>query len=340
MRVTNWISTLFTLTVLLLVGIISSFSLPILWSWLVPLWNFIEDKDKLPFLLNVFSTLATITGGIILFLNYLNARNRLKIERRQNENRLRSERFSKAVELLGNKELDARVGGVYSLEKLVEDFPDLHWTIMEVLVALVQERTILKLESLPNLEIWLNESPYDLRRLQQLSLKINTDTQAALTVIGRQNHHTPDNKAINLSRTYLVGADLSQGNFQYVNFEGAILIGANLNEVNLREANINDADLRYASVTWADLSGAKISKTNCEGANFLCSKLENSDLEDSNFSKANLADTNLKEAIISGTIFNEVHGLMPEQIQEAISMKKAMLYGSGFLRYGAQIKGS
>ena len=51
-----------------------------------------------------------------------------------------TERFSKAIELLGNKEsLDVRIGAIYALERIARDSQPDHWTVMEVLTAFIRE---------------------------------------------------------------------------------------------------------------------------------------------------------------------------------------------------------
>ncbi|HLP92380.1 MAG TPA: hypothetical protein VK184_27780, partial [Nostocaceae cyanobacterium] len=57
-----------------------------------------------------------------------------------------TERFAKAVELLANKEIEARLGGIYTLERIARDSPEDHWTIMEVLTAFIREKRPLNLQ--------------------------------------------------------------------------------------------------------------------------------------------------------------------------------------------------
>lgn len=57
-----------------------------------------------------------------------------------------TERFSKAVELLGSDKIDIRLGGIYALERIAKDSPKDHWTIMEVLTSFIQEKSPLQPE--------------------------------------------------------------------------------------------------------------------------------------------------------------------------------------------------
>ncbi len=42
-----------------------------------------------------------------------------------------TERFSKAVELLGSDKVDARLGGIYALERIARESKKDHWPIVE-----------------------------------------------------------------------------------------------------------------------------------------------------------------------------------------------------------------
>ena len=52
-----------------------------------------------------------------------------------------TERFTRAVEQLGSEQLTIRLGGIYSLERIARDSQKDHWTVMEVLTAVVRERS-------------------------------------------------------------------------------------------------------------------------------------------------------------------------------------------------------
>lgn len=51
-----------------------------------------------------------------------------------------TDRFVKAVELLGKETTEEKLGGIFSLERIAKDSPNDHWTIMEILTAYVREK--------------------------------------------------------------------------------------------------------------------------------------------------------------------------------------------------------
>jgi hypothetical protein len=175
--------------------------------------NFILELIRL--IIAGLSTSATIFGGSILFLNFS-----------QGENRLITERFTRSIEQLGNKEETIRIGGIYALERIANDSPRDEWTIIEVLSSFVRGKQSIKGQDINGLPT------------------IRTDSQAALTVINRRQTD------LESSSQYL---DLSLSNLSEAN-----LVGANLDRVKLNSSSLVKADLRGASLNLANLSHANL----------------------------------------------------------------------------------
>jgi len=140
-----------------------------------------------------------------------------------------TDRFSKAVELLGSDKLDTRLGGIYALERIARDSQKDHWTVMEVLTAFVRENAPLA-----------------------SGKKVTATTpreaiQAAMTVIGRRKWTETETQQLNL---------------QYVNLEECILRNANLSKANLRGTKFFRSDMDGAILTDTFLSGVNLVATN------------------------------------------------------------------------------
>ena len=224
--------------------------------------NFILELIRL--IIASLSTSATIFGGSILFLNFS-----------QGENRLITERFTRSIEQLGNKEETIRIGGIYALERIANDSPRDGWTIMEVLSSFVRGKQSVKGQDLDGLPT------------------IRTDSQAALTVINRRQTE------LESTSQYL---DLSLSNLTEAN-----LVGANLDRVKLSNSALIKADLRGASLNLANLShanlhGANLTKVQLERANLIQADLSNTNLSSANLNEANLNKANLGDAILDGAI--------------------------------------
>ena len=82
--------------------------------------------------LDFVKTIATIAGGIVLYLNFRVAKEKLEQETEKAKNdaklaeaRLTMERFSKAVDMMGSdKSIHLRLGGIYALESIALDSSD------------------------------------------------------------------------------------------------------------------------------------------------------------------------------------------------------------------------
>ena len=68
------------------------------------------------------------------------ARSRHEEQTKADRARRITETFSKAAEQLASDKMEARLGGIYTLERLSNESPDDYWTVMETLTAFVRER--------------------------------------------------------------------------------------------------------------------------------------------------------------------------------------------------------
>ncbi len=221
--------------------------------------NFILELIRL--MITSLSTTATLFGGAILFLNFS-----------QGENRLITERFTRSIEQLGNREETIRIGGIYALERIANDSPRDGWTIMEVLSSFIRGKQSLK-----------GQDPDRLPMIQ-------TDSQAALTVIKRRQIELEDeHKYLDLSAT-----NLNQAN----------LVGAKLDRVKLNSSVLTKADLRQANLNFANLSHANLTEANLSNANLIGANLIKANLSNTNFSAADLNEANLNKANLSDAILD------------------------------------
>lgn len=175
-----------------------------------------------------------------------------------------TERFSKAVEQLGTHDnLEVRLGGIYSLERIARDSVADQPTVVNVLTAFVRETT----------------KPGGF---------VPADVQAALTVLG-QRHPLPTDPVIDLTGANLSGADL----------RGAHLAGAHLSGAHLDLAELPGADLTGAQLDGTNLSGADLARAHLDGAH-LDGDLDLADLTGAHLTGAELDDALLTRAHFNG----------------------------------------
>lgn len=188
-----------------------------------------------------------------------------------------TERFGKAVELLGSEKLDIRLGGIYALDRITRDSEVDYLTVMEVLTAFVR-----------------GNSPFDSDQANDeliVRRRLSEDIQTVMTVLGRR--HRLDNvvQLLDFEKSHLAKAYLKE-----VNLEGAYLGKSNLYKADfskavLTETNFYRAILQKAVFYKANLCKAKLAKTN------LCkADLGKADLTEANFYKADLTEASFREA--------------------------------------------
>ena len=292
-----------------------------------PFWLFYKlpqlftNTETKPFALDIVKTIisaasliAVIVAAIGLFVNYQDA---LK-DRELTQERLVTDRFTKAVEQLGSTKEEVVIGGIYSLERIAKDSPKDQWTIMEVLTAFVRNNSPIPPEIHELLPVEKQSQVFE--KLEP----INIPVQAALTVIGRRNpgrdytieevqDSRPKIKRLNLSNSNLRGADLRY----------ARLKGANLNGADLMFADLSDTDLSSANLSNANLSGVNLSDTHFNNANLSSVELFGADLSSADLSSANLSSANLRIANLSNTYLGSAN-LSDQQIKSACFWESAI----------------
>lgn len=240
-------------------------------------------------------TIATITGGIGLFLNLRIEHERLRLDRtkvaddaRLSESRLTTERFSQALEHLGSESIHIQIRGIYSLEQLSKNSPEDFWTVMEVLVAFIRETS--PLETKP-------------AGYYEATVPASTSVKAALTVIRRRDpdRENDDNQMVfDLSNTNLNNADLHNTRMIGANLRGANLSEAKLSKINLSDTDLSFADLSFAKLHDANLSKAKLRKIDLREAQLNGADLSNSDLTNADLRGVKLIGAKLNKANLSG----------------------------------------
>ena len=286
----NWIATyekrVFLIFVSVILGLLSLWSIP---KWQV--YSYRErfdslalgrseriqlEKDLITAENNARVTIAQIIGGLVVILGLYATFRNIAIARenlRVAEVGKLTERFSKAVEMLGSDKLNVRLGGIYALERIARDSLKDHWTVIEVLTAFVREQS--KEEYLKSQHSDQQPSYYDvvdpeLREPYQIANRLREDIQAALTVIGRREWADLERpyQEINLMDSFLTGtflldANLKRANLFQTNLRQSILFNTDLRKAVLGSAILVNADLSYAklhkaTLIYADLTGADL----------------------------------------------------------------------------------
>lgn len=221
-----------------------------------------------------------------------------------------TDRYVAAIKLLGSGNLHERLGGIYSLERVMNDSERDHRTVVEVLSAFVRTP--------------VGKGRADEDSGEGVSVDIAADVSAALAVLGRQpvrqSHPVMDLRGSRLVGATVRDVDLSEANLQGVEFEGALLedvvlagallasatlVGADLREVDLSQAIAPDADFTGAhfqgvSFTNAVLTRVVLVGADLGGVDFSHAFLRHAKLTGSFLANAVLSHASLERADLSG----------------------------------------
>ena len=229
----------------------------VVWAlWCIPPWQVeqvrvrLDKPEKYEYRLATLEdeyrrTLAQSIGGFFLLVGlYLTWRRIVATEKNVSvaEEGQITERFTRAIAQLGDKEMAIRLGGIYALERIAKDSEKDHGPIMEVLTAYVREKAT-------------KQGKY----AEEAAKKPTTDIQAILTVIGRRKTVKAErvDDFLDLRNTHLAGAKLIDANLSEVILIDANLSGARLQGVILQEVILIWANLQGVDLSGVDLSGSK-----------------------------------------------------------------------------------
>jgi Pentapeptide repeats (8 copies) len=151
-----------------------------------------------------------------------------------------TDQYNAAITNLGSRSIEVRLGGIYALQRLMQDTPAEQPAVIAVLCAFVRNRT-------GSIRAQRNASTY----------QTQTDVRAALTVVAsRDRANDGTTTVIDFSNVRLPNAQLDLLNLSQALFTGAYLDNAGFSGADLTGANFNFADLHDATLVTTTLTGA------------------------------------------------------------------------------------
>lgn len=202
-----------------------------------------------------------------------------------------TERFTRAADQIGSKNVDVRVGGIYALERIAKNSVADRNAIQFLLGSFVRNHTNWPVGT-PDGPQHPTESLDD--NLPWLRVRA-PDVQAAMGVLGRRAP-SRNNVVLYLSRVdlrslSLDGAQMNRAIFRYSNLARASLSNVEPDHADLKAADLRQASLRGSHLTWANLSQASL-----QGAKLCRADLSHADLRGANLTGATFEDTVLTGA--------------------------------------------
>jgi Pentapeptide repeats (8 copies) len=162
-----------------------------------------------------------------------------------------TDRYAKAVEMLGNPSNEICVGGVYALGHIMRDSPDYERAIVAVLSAFIRHKAKRRDDGKP---------PWPADEAERDEVKPSFPIQAALNVFveSRSSATPPDLRDSDLRGARLRTAQLQGASFRRSYLYKAKFWGANLSDASFVDADLTGADLSYTIVANATFRRAKL----------------------------------------------------------------------------------
>jgi Pentapeptide repeats (8 copies) len=265
-------------------------------------------------LLQVVLGIGVLAAAVSAWTQFTGAAEQLQLTRQQ----FVSGQFTGATELLSKPDLESRLGGLYTFQRLTENTKDDEMGRQDSLTAYQLLAAFIKAHSPwpPLKDLDKDQKRRRVDRFEPLELeslrKRSPDVQLALDIVGAQKKLLPESEektyAAFLTDADLRGADLGNLRLTKADLRGAVLDYAD-SRVDLRQPNSSYPDLSGAS-----LQGASLRCAHLEGTNFQDAKMDSADLRGADLRRfpprspgtpSTQENAKLASASLAGAIWNE-----------------------------------
>jgi hypothetical protein len=197
-------------------------------SWFGAAWNWysadaaaINPLGTFVGAVGAFATAATLAWAAVR--NARTAARRHEEQTKADHQRRITESFSKATEQLASEKIAARLGGIYTLERISQESPDHYWIVMETLTAFLREQARWKeRDKIASGTLGRLCDGEESKGAQQLEPA--TDIAAVLAVVVRRDAKNIHRERLNSWRLNFRGSDLSPHSPDGTVFCGAMVL--------------------------------------------------------------------------------------------------------------------
>ncbi|NBE54888.1 pentapeptide repeat-containing protein [Streptomyces boluensis] len=256
-----------------------------------------------------------------------------------------TDRYVQAIKLLASDKRHERLGGIYSLERIMNDSEKDHDTVVEVLSAFIRTQ-IEKKQKASTVTLPGNRTPSFIPGPVTERVEVTPwaeDMKAACNVLARspirERSHAADLSRVDMAQLDLGHLALTRANLQRVNLERACLSGSNLAGADLQGARLEFAHLEGSNLRGAYLVGADLMSARMTNANLAGAYLDEANLVDAYLAGANLQDSDLSvDQVVEAEIYTSTN--LPtalsddERIKARITQCEAARAGDGESRRG------
>ncbi|MER5468927.1 pentapeptide repeat-containing protein [Streptomyces sp. NPDC002685] len=205
-------------------------------------------------------------------------------------------RFNVAITNLGRPSLDVRLGGVYALQRIMQDSSRDQRTVISVLSAFVRQHAPVPVSGFKPAEEY----------------RPPTDVAAVVSVLGAR----PADREVTQDGKPLYRVDLSSVDLRGLEREVGLTEGGMPRRSNFRFANFTGADLRDAGLENFDLSGASLDNANMSGVKLPNAVLRHAFLGGANLTDAHLGAADMTGADLGGANLHNAHLSRAEETNE------------------------
>jgi uncharacterized protein YjbI with pentapeptide repeats len=245
-------------------------------AWLAqPTLSGLDPKDKAAALSNIRSQATVAVGVLGSVLVALVAVPKYFTEKDKQV----TDRFSVAIDHVGSSNPTVREGGVWVLNRIMDDSPRDRIGAQNVLARLVRELSP-RIVSPAKAATGAQELPGDIA--------------AAVTIASTKRKHARGipTAPLDFRNSHLAAVDLRDAQLDHARFTGT----------NLTRADLARSVLSGADFTNSVLTGATLARATCREAVFTDAILQRADLTGTDLTGANLAGADLAGATLDGTI--------------------------------------
>ncbi|MEU6965457.1 pentapeptide repeat-containing protein [Streptomyces chrestomyceticus] len=231
-----------------------------------------------------------------------------------------TDRYNTAVSNLGNDSQDVRLGGIYALQRIMQDSRRDYPTVIDVLCAYVRAHATAPRAGATQPQRPANDVSAALRVFRNRDAEPGSDRlipDLSGTYLRGVSLRGANLTNADLTRANLAGADLrneqaplitrggDQERLRTTDLTNANLYGANLVNADLRGTKLHEADLRAARLHGAKLEGVNLygawmTGVDLRGAYLGSARLSEALLTKAALGRANLADAHLNGAVLDG----------------------------------------
>lgn len=281
----------------------------------------LSPKERIELTLESRKTLAQFLGGFLLlaglYFTWQTVESTYQSVRLSQEGQV-TDRYYRAIQQLGSRRMEARLGAIYALERIIHESPRDAWPILQVLSAYIREQAHWS----PERAAVLPESQPDI----QAVLDIIRESRAEIR--GSVNLGGSDLRKADLTDVKLIGVNLDGARLDGASLISADLTGSSMVGVSLRNAYLSlpkegpprgarlprklirsfsfgmplAARLQFVLLINADLRGARLQSVDLKSAKLNCADLRNADLSNADLTGVDLTFADLRRTNLRGAL--------------------------------------